>query len=175
MAEALCTITPSPPRRIFGALVLVALGAILIRLGLGAAPLWLALRLGLIVLGVGALMLCAALWRATGAGLALYPDRIADTAGHDLLRIADVAGVERGAFAFKPSNGFLLRLKTPQPRAWAPGLWWRLGRKMGVGGVISGSEGRQMAEAISALLARADAAPAGPPDQIDGASGGTSG
>lgn len=157
MAEVLCTITPSPARRIFGVLMLVVLAAILVRLGFGAAPLGLALRLGLIVLGLGAMMLCAALWRATGAGLVLHPDRIADTAGRELLCIADVAAVERGAFAFKPSNGFLLRLKRPQPRGWAPGLWWRLGRRMGVGGVISGSEGRRMAETISALLARADA------------------
>lgn len=173
MAEVLCTITPSPARRLFGAAVLVALGAILIRLGFGAAPLALAVRVGLIALGAGALVLCAALWRATGAGLVLHRDRITDTAGRELLRIGDVVAVERGAFAFKPSNGFLLRLKGPQPRGWAPGLWWRLGRRMGVGGVIAGSEGRRMAEAIAALVARAgrdDAA-----DQIDGDSGGTSG
>lgn len=155
MAEVLCTITPSPARRGFGVLVLLALGAILIRLGFGDAPLSLALRLGLTLLGAAVLMLGATLWRATAAGLVLYPDRIDDSAGRVLLHIADVAGVERGAFAFKPSNGFLLRLKRPQPRGWAPGLWWRLGRRMGIGGVISGSEGRQMAEMISALIAGA--------------------
>jgi hypothetical protein len=62
--------------------------------------------------------------------------------------------VERGAFAFKPSNGFLVRLDKPLGRGWAPGLWWRLGRLLGVGGVTSASQSKAMAEILSLELAR---------------------
>jgi hypothetical protein len=60
-----------------------------------------------------------------------------------------IRSVERGAFAFKPSHGFTLVMKEKQPRAWAPGLWWRLGRRVGVGGVTSAGQTKFMAEQIA--------------------------
>ena len=70
----------------------------------------------------------------------------------------DIARVERGAFALRPSNGFLLHLHAPGPRAWAPGLWWRLGRRLGVGGVTAAGQSKGMAEILTAMLVERDRA-----------------
>lgn len=71
--------------------------------------------------------------------------------GRILTPVDNVRSVERGAFAFKPPNGFLVRLKTPVAKGWAPGLWWQRGRVIGVGGVVSAGQARAMAEALTAL------------------------
>ena len=72
--------------------------------------------------------------------------------------MGNIASVDRGAFAFKPSNGFTVRLKSPAPRAWLPGLWWRLGRRVGVGGATPGKAARDMADVITILLKDPDVA-----------------
>jgi hypothetical protein len=64
--------------------------------------------------------------------------------------------VERGAFALKPSNGFTLVMKHKSPRAWAPGIWWRTGYRVGVGGVTAAGQSRFMAEQIALMIARRD-------------------
>ena len=102
-----------------------------------------------------------------GAGLALWAadklrragqDRIVLTnkalkteSGRVLTEVDNVRSVERGAFSFKPPNGFLVHLKEPSGRGWVPGLWWQRGRVIGVGGVVSGGQSRAMAEALTAL------------------------
>jgi hypothetical protein len=106
-----------------------------------------------LALGVAALALAAIVWRATSVGLVLTAEALRDGAGRLLTPVAAIEAVDRGAFAFKPSNGFGLRLAAPVPMGWAPGLWWRFGRKLGVGGITSGVEARHMAQTISALLA----------------------
>ena len=75
-----------------------------------------------------------------------------DGNGRLLCRMDQIAGVDRGAFAFKPSNGFLVKLKEPMPRVWQPGLWWRLGRRIGVGGVTPAGQGKFMADMIALKL-----------------------
>ena len=64
--------------------------------------------------------------------------------------------VDRGLFAFKPSNGFVVVLSQGGWRGWAPGLWWRLGRRLGVGGVTSAAQAKAMAEILSIEIARRD-------------------
>ena len=62
--------------------------------------------------------------------------------GPSLHNLKNIARVERGLFAFKPSNGFLILLNNPMSRAWHPGLWWRFGRRIGIGGVTPQAEGK---------------------------------
>lgn len=71
--------------------------------------------------------------------------------GRVLTHVDNVRSVERGALAFKPPNGFLVRLNKPAGRGWVPGLWWQFGRVIGVGGVVPAGQSRAMAEALSAL------------------------
>ena len=73
--------------------------------------------------------------------------------------IDEIERVERGMFAMKPSNGFLLRLKSRRQRSWQPGLWWALGRRVGIGGVTPGSQSKVMAQMLEALLVERAQAP----------------
>jgi hypothetical protein len=148
----LAIITPSAARRAFAVGVMGGLGLLLELLAFLRPPAVFSLQLLLVLLGVVALIGCVRMFNATSRGLVLSATDLRDTDGRLLTPLSDIEKVERGVFAFKPSNGFVLRLKTPMARAWEPGLWWRVGRRVGVGGVISGAEGRQMADAIAARL-----------------------
>lgn len=152
--EILARIRPSPARRAFATGVLGGLGVLLELLAFLRPPAALPLQLMLIVLGAVVLVLCLRLYAATGRGLVLTEEALTDTDGRVVARLDEIRKVERGIFAFKPSNGFVLQLADRKPGAWAPGLWWRMGRRVGVGGVISGAEGRAMADLIGATVAR---------------------
>ena len=90
------------------------------------------------------------LWRATGGRLEVTRTELRTGEGRVLTPISNVKSVDRGVFAFKPSNGFLVTLEEPCGSGWSPGLWWQRGRMIGVGGVVRGGEARAMAEFIMA-------------------------
>lgn len=73
--------------------------------------------------------------------------------GRILALIDDIVHVERGAFAFKPSNGFVVSLKQKTARAWIPGLYWKFGSRIGIGGVTAPSDAKFMADALAVLIA----------------------
>ncbi|OYX45414.1 MAG: hypothetical protein B7Z02_01375 [Rhodobacterales bacterium 32-67-9] len=154
MTDILARITPTAARRIFATGVLGGLGVLLELLAFLRPPASLPLQLMLIAIGVVALVLCMKLHAATGRALVLTTDALMDSDGRRIAALDEILRVERGVFAFKPSNGFVLHLKDRKPGAWAPGLWWRMGRRVGVGGVISGAEGRAMADLIAATIVR---------------------
>ncbi|MEZ5778177.1 MAG: hypothetical protein R3E44_07440 [Paracoccaceae bacterium] len=158
----IASITPSVARRAFGVGVLLTLGSLLVLLAVLRPPASFVSQVFLVALGILVLLLCARLLASTSRGLRLTDEGVFDTEGRVVARLGNIARVERGVFAFKPSNGFVLHLKERQPRAWEPGLWWRSGRKVGVGGVISGAEGRQMADLIGTMLVR-DSGDGAPP------------
>jgi hypothetical protein len=151
------TLTPSPVRRTVAACTQGVTGIVLIWLGLTApqpAPVW---QLMLIGLGAGALWAATRLWQATAQRLELTETDLRSSDGTVLCALEDVASIDRGAFAFKPSNGFLLRLSRPTgPRFWAPGLWWRTRSRIGVGGVTPSAQGKIMAELIAHHIATRD-------------------
>ncbi|MFT6426387.1 MAG: hypothetical protein ACJAYH_001278 [Celeribacter sp.] len=142
------------PRRLSAVVILGALGMIHFWIMLTTPP---AAFVGkLFLLGVGALVLFGAyrVWTSTARDILLTPEDLREEGGRVLCRIEDIDHVQRGAFAFKPSNGFVVVLKdtVPRARSWAPGLWWRLGRRIGVGGVTSPGAGKAMADVLSARL-----------------------
>jgi hypothetical protein len=146
-------LTPSPLRRWIGVGMLAALGGLLLWLALSSsamAPGW---RAVLGAIGLGAAWGAERMWRATGLSVELTAAGLSDSNGRVIAPLAAIRSIDRGAFAFKPSNGFLVRLNAPQPRAWAPGLWWRIGRSVGVGGVTNRDEAKLMAEYLAAMLA----------------------
>ncbi len=149
-------LAPSPGRRWFGLGVTYGLGALLLYLAFAAppAPAWLAF---LLIAGGGALWTGEKMRRATLGAVELTADGLRDTDGTVIARLDEIEGLDRGMFAFKPSGGFLLRLATPRaPRVWRPGLWWRTGRRVGVGGMTSRGEARAMADLIALRLAKRD-------------------
>ncbi len=141
----------SPARRVFGIGMLVALGALLVWIGAAAMP-SLPAAIAFWAAGAAALWSAALTKSATSDSILLSRDGLYSSDGALVAELDNVAGVEFGLFAFKPSNGFALRLKRPMRSVWRPGLWWRIGRRVGVGGVTPRAEAKIMAETIAALL-----------------------
>lgn len=141
----------SQPRRYFACAVMFVLGATLIYTALAQPPAlpWL---LFLLTFGGAALWLGERLWRATQRGIVLTETELRDTSGTLLARLDEVSHVDRGALAMKPANGFTLVLTERHGRGWAPGLWWRVGKRVGVGGVTAAGETKFMAEQIAQRL-----------------------
>ncbi len=91
-------------------------------------------------------------WRATDTYLLLSGDGLFDSTGRHFCTLDQIDKVDRGFFAFRPSAGFLIKLKTPVQRGWAPGLWWTFGKSIGIGGATSRPAGKQMADIISVMI-----------------------
>ncbi len=103
--------------------------------------------------GLWAFLVAYRMYRATDDTIVLTRDELSSGSGELIAKVENVKAVERGAFAFKPSNGFLVRLKEADGApAWRPGLWWRRGTFIGIGGVVPGGQSRAMAEVLTALL-----------------------
>ncbi len=153
--EVLATVKASTGRRWIGICTLGLLGFLLIYVAVAQPP---TLTWQVFLVGVGALALWIAdkMRRATEWVIELTETELRDSSGTVLARIEDIEAVDRGFFAFKPSHGFLIKTKNPGNRTWLPGLWWRVGRRIGVGGVTPGSQTRFMSEMLAALLAGRD-------------------
>lgn len=143
----------SPGRRWLGVGMQYLLGLLVLYVLLmqPPAPVWAVL---MAAVGLGALVLAERMRRATTRALELRAETLCDDTGQVIARIEDVVAVERGVFAFKPSNGFVLVMKEKGGRAWAPGLWWRAGRRVGIGGVLPQAETKFMAEVIATWIAQ---------------------
>lgn len=148
----LVRLAASAIRRVFAIGVIYLLGALLIWMALANTPAigWAVL---LIAMGVAVLWAAERMRRATTMQLELTEEGLRDTQGLWLAKWDNIEKVERGAFAIKPSNGFVLVLKEKPPRAWAPGLYWIVGHKVGVGGVTPMRETRFMGEQLALRLA----------------------
>ena len=153
MSQPLAFVRPSTARRVVGVGVQWVVGLALLRIAVLMPPADSGWRLGVVLLALVALAAGEWLRRATGATLILTAETLSDSSGRVLTPVAGIASVGSGVFALKPSNGFILTLAGPAPTAWAPGLWWRLGNRLGVGGVTNGRETRVMAEVITAMIA----------------------
>lgn len=151
--EILARITASPGRRLLGVGSLGLLGLLLIWVAMAQPPAvgW---QMFLLIFGAGSLYFATRMWQATALVIELTETELRDSTGTTIARIEDIAHLDRGLFAFKPSNGFLLRTHAPTgPRAWQPGMWWRLGNRIGIGGVTPGHQTKPMTEIIAAMLA----------------------
>lgn len=154
-SEIITGIIPSAPRRLFGTGVLYALGGVLLYAAVTNPP---TPVFALFLVGMGALSLFGGwkMWQVTGRMIELTEDELRLSDGTLICKTADIHKIDRSFFAFKPSNGFLVTTKVSYPAAWAPGLWWRFGKRIGVGGVTPGSEGKIMADTLAALVAERD-------------------
>lgn len=149
----LARVSAAPARRWFAVAVLIALGGLIIWLTLTLDQAGILQRSLLVLFGLAVLAVGYRLWKATQLGLILTEEALTTTSGDLLTRLDQIERVERGAFAFKPSNGFLIVTAAPAPAVWAPGLWWRFGRRIGVGGVCGAGQTKAMADILAAHLA----------------------
>lgn len=141
----------SQTRRVLGLVALVGLGALLIHRGFGQNA-GSVLQVGLAVGGVAALFCAQVMWRGTASAVELTAQGLRDADGTLIVQIADITTVDRGVFAFKPSNGFTVRLRQTRTTAWRLGLWWRMGRRIGVGGMTPAHHAKFMAEQLAGLI-----------------------
>lgn len=153
--EVLAVVRASTGRRVLGMLSLGLLGFALIYIAFAQPPslLW---QLFLIVVGAAALWLADTMRKATASAIELTPLCLRDRDGTIIAMIEDIQSMDRGFFAFKPSNGFLLKTHTSAPGIWRPGLWWRVGRRIGIGGMTPGHQTKFMSEIISGMMATRD-------------------
>ena len=152
--DVVMEIRPSIFRRWMALIALGGLSIILLGVAIGDLPdLW---RLFFVLIAVWVLWSGNRLRLSTLNGLVLTRSALSTSTGEVLVKVENIQKVERGVFAFKPSNGFLVRLIEPAPKGWAPGLWWRFGTRLGVGGTLSGGQSRAMADLMSALVLERD-------------------
>jgi len=158
LPEIIGYIDPRPARRITAVAGVGLLGTLLVYIAATHPPqdiLWL---LFLVLAGLGFLYISWRMWVVTGVRLELTKDELREKDGRVLFSIEELDRVDRGFFAFKPANGFLIKLKkkSDRGRAYAPGLWWRSGRTVMVGGVVSGRQAKAVADLIKVLILERD-------------------
>lgn len=150
--DVLAVIEASAPRRWLAIAMQLGLGVILVYLAL-SVPNTFGWQAFLMLFGAGWIWLAVRMHSATQMRIELTEQGLRDSSGEELAAIEDIQSVSRGMFAFKPSNGFSLVLKNRNgPARWRPGLWWRLGSRVGIGGVTAGSQTKPAAQIIEAML-----------------------
>lgn len=152
MSEVLARLEPSLGRRWLGVITLTLIGGFLLYVSLKTPAESLFFRILLPLLAIA--LLWQAQWnlRVTKTGIYLTKQGLFDGRGKLICALDNMLEVDRGIFAVKPANGFLVRLNRTEPRGWAPGLYWRIGKRLGIGGATSASQTKAMAEMIAMMI-----------------------
>jgi hypothetical protein len=153
MDKPLLTVRPSPPRLWFSVVALGALGALMLWIALAHPPASLGWRVFLLLGGAGIGWGGVRLLRLRDRALVLTSEALIDTGAGEIARLAEVVALNRGVFAVKPARGFALTMERRGGGTWVPGMWWRIGRSIGVGGMTGAAETKMMAEMIEAMVA----------------------
>ncbi len=152
--EIIIEIAPSAARRWMATLSLAGLSILLFYIAIGDVDdHW---RLFFALLGLAVGWACYRLRQSTLDSLILTREALRTGSGRVLTTVDNVERVNRGIFAFRPSNGFLVRLKAPSGQGWALGLWWQRGRHIGIGGTLGGGQTRAMADLLAAMVLERD-------------------
>lgn len=149
--EIIAELSPSPVRRMFGIFGLTILGAILVFLAITTQDMAVP-ALSLAVVSVFVFVLAYRMKISTSFSIVLKKDGLYSSGQTLIAPLSNIRRVEIGAFAFKPSNGFAIILNKPMPASWNPGLWWRVGKRVGIGGVTHRAEARILAETLKIEL-----------------------
>lgn len=152
MSEILARLQIAPVRRWVGVTILALIGVGLIYSGLVYPPAALLGRLAIFLLGF--LMILQAYWnlQVRSGALVLKEDGLWVENGPQLAALDNIETVQVSAFSIKPSNGFAVVLRSPARLKWVPGLYWCVGRRIGVGGATHPAQAKAMAELLSTLI-----------------------
>ena len=74
--------------------------------------------------------------------------------GRLLCKLSSIETVDTSPYTFKSTNGFIIRLKERSSLDWSPGLFWKLNKRISIGGLITKSESKWLSTAIITILAR---------------------
>ena len=150
--EPIAILNVSQARRIFGTVAQLGVGVMMLYVAAKYPPDNIVALAFLVAFGGFMIWQARNLYRTAGRHLVLTRETVEDSSGALLCRLDEIKAVERGVFTLKPSNGFAIILKQSQKFAWCPGLWWRVGNRIGVGGTTSGRSSRDMADMIAVML-----------------------
>lgn len=154
--DVLASLRASTPRRYLGVAMLLILGVMLIYTALAQPPAVIGWQVFLIVVGAASLYAAERMRQATMLAIELTEDGLRSSDGEVIASMDQIASVDRSIFVFKPSNGFVVKLKSRTTRRWQPGLWWRMGARVGIGGVTPGAQGKNMADMLMAMVMERD-------------------
>lgn len=144
-------IQASVSRRLFSVLLLSLSAAVMIYFAFTDPAQSVVLRLVLLSLAGVFLWQVQANLRFPNAALILKRDGLYDDQGEIICSLSNIALIDRGWFSIKPSNGFLLRLHEKTSVKWLPGVYWRIGKRMGVGGAISPAQTKEFSDKLLLL------------------------
>ena len=110
--EVLATVHASAGRRVLGVGSIWVLAVLVLYVAIVSppAPGW---QVFLFAIGGGSIWIAERMRRATAHALELTNTELRDTRGVVLTHVDHITGLDRGMFAFKPSNGFLLSIFPP--------------------------------------------------------------
>ena len=146
----------SPVRRGLALLVMLLLGFLLVYLAITTDASFFH-KVFLVIVAAAVLWMARAMQRGTRGHIELRETGLFFENGQCLTLINEITRIDRGVFAFKPSNGFVVSLNQKTQRAWVPGLYWKFSTKIGIGGVTTPSDAKFMADTLAVLIAgRAD-------------------
>lgn len=149
----LATLSPAPARRWLSSALVFALAVIFLVLATTSPVAGGVQRILMLAVGLLCLWIATLSYRGHGRSLVLTQSVLMDSEGAILAHVEEITSVDRGTFAFKPSNGFMLRLSSRAPRSWVPGLYWRIGDRLAIGGATQPAETRNMADQLGLLIA----------------------
>lgn len=163
--RVLAELSPAPARWWFGIGIQFLLGVLLLYIAFMFPPRELVFQVLLLVIAGSTILLAERGRRMRFVTVYLSREGLWDSEGRWLARMNQITRVDRGALAFKPSNGFLLRLTDAPGRVWIPGLWWRIGKNVGVGGTTPAGASRFMGELVATLIKERERPDDEPEDQ----------
>ncbi|MEM9049100.1 MAG: hypothetical protein AAGC92_10305 [Pseudomonadota bacterium] len=144
----------SPARRVLATMFLAFPGIVLLWLAVSRGEASLLTTIITTVVGLAMVWGAWQVWTATQGGLVLTETGLYDQDGRTICPLREIERVESGILALKPSGGFVLHLANAAPAGWVPGLWWRRGKRLGIGGSVNARMAKTMSEAIAMLVLR---------------------
>lgn len=139
-------LAPTAFRTTTGIAVMAGIAFLLLR---AARDQGLVMQALMIAIALGAVALALAIWRGRSDSLEWTDAGLIDAAGQVVAARDRILKIDRNPLSLKPSNGFTLQMTDPQPRAWRPGLYWRVGQRVGVGGLTSPVAAKALADRIA--------------------------
>lgn len=152
--KIIAVLAPSIARRILATASTGGLGIVILWIAANGTGNSLPLLLGLLVLAAASLGMAVLVWRATAGVLELTDEVVRERDGRVLCRLDEIKAIEKSLLSWKPAGGFAIVVQEPGPMIWVPGLWWRMGRRIMIGGSTNGGEAKAMADLLLAELAR---------------------